>query len=240
MDMQATPDPLTDPHAVRTALLDAAMVHVAFDGWTEATFAAAARDAGIPAEVARTACPRGALDLAVAFHRQGDTAMTETLQATDLAALRIREKVTLAVRTRIEAAADREAVRRGTTLFALPQHAAEGAGLIWGTADAIWTALGDPSDDVNWYTKRATLSGVYGSTVLYWLGDTSEGSEATWAFLDRRIADVMWIEKVKAQLNGNPLLKPLMAGPNWLASRIKAPARGTQAEMPGYWRGSAG
>ena len=66
-------------------------------------------------------------------------------------------------------------VRRGTTLFALPHHAAEGAKLIWGTADAIWTALGDTSDDVNWYTKRATLSAVYGSVVLFWLGETEAG-----------------------------------------------------------------
>jgi ubiquinone biosynthesis protein COQ9 len=54
-------------------------------------------------------------------------------------------------------------------------HAADGAKAIWGTADRIWTALGDTSDDLNWYTKRATLSAVYGSTVLYWLGDDSPG-----------------------------------------------------------------
>ncbi len=232
--MEATSDPLH----LRDVLLEAAMVHVAFDGWTEATFAAAARDAGIGIEAARDACPRGAVDLAVAFHRRGDAQMVGRLQAVDLAVMRIREKVTFAVRVRIEAASDREAVRRGTTLFALPQHATEGARLIWDTADAIWTALGDPSDDINWYTKRVTLSGVCGATVLYWLGDTSEGDQATWDFLARRIEDVMWIEKVKAQVNGNPLLKPLMAGPNWLMSRVKAPVRTNPAEMPGYWGGS--
>ena len=231
--MQTTDDPATDPQSVRATLLDAALTHVAFDGWTPATFDAAVRDTGISAEAARDACPRGALDLAVAFHRRGDALMRDRLQSTDMTAMRIREKVTCAVRARIEVAADREAVRRGTTLFALPQHAAEGAALIWGTADAIWTALGDPSDDINWYTKRATLSGVYGSTVLFWLGDTSDGFGATWAFLDRRIEDVMRIEKLKAQVRENPLLKPLMAGPNWLASRIKAPNPPTG--MPGRW-----
>jgi hypothetical protein len=67
----------------------------------------------------------------------------------------------------------KEAVRRGATLFALPIHAADGARALWETADAIWTALGDTSDDLNWYSKRAILSGVYSSTVLYWLGDQS-------------------------------------------------------------------
>lgn len=221
-------------HDPKAALLDAAMMHVPFDGWTDVSFAAAARDADIPLDQARLACPRGALDLAVAFHKRGDAAMTDRLAATDLGALRVRERVTFAVRARIEAAEDREAVRRGTTLFALPQHAAEGAGLIWGTADRIWTALDDPSQDINWYTKRATLSGVYGATVLYWLGDTTEDTAATWSFLDRRIDDVMRFEKVKAQVRDNPLLRPFLAGPNWLASKVRAPNQ-TPGAMPGTW-----
>lgn len=219
----------------RAALLDAAMMHVPFDGWTETSFRAAANDAGMSAADAKLICPRGSLDLAVAFHKRGDNLMADRLAAADLNAMRVREKVTFAVRTRIEVAEDREVVRRGTTLFALPQQAAEGAQLIWGTADRIWSGLGDPSEDINWYTKRATLSGVYGSTVLYWLGDSSHDFANTWAFLDRRIDGVMQIEKVKAQLRDNALIKPLLAGPNWLASRIRAPKSARTAGMPGSW-----
>jgi ubiquinone biosynthesis protein COQ9 len=47
---------------------------------------------------------------------------------------------------------------------------------------------------------RLTLAGVYSSTLLYWLNDRSPGSEATWGFLDRRIDDVMRIEKLKSQV----------------------------------------
>jgi ubiquinone biosynthesis protein COQ9 len=57
--------------------------------------------------------------------------------------------------------------------------------LLYRTVDAIWYAAGDTSTDFNFYTKRATLAGVYSSTLLYWLNDRSEGSEATWSFLDR-------------------------------------------------------
>jgi ubiquinone biosynthesis protein COQ9 len=64
----------------------------------------------------------------------------------------------------------------------------------------MWYAAGDTSTDFNFYTKRATLAGVYSSTLLYWLNDRSPGSEATWGFLDRRIDDVMKIEKLKAQV----------------------------------------
>lgn len=210
----------TDSGAER--LLQAALSHVPFDGWSEATFRAAVADAGIDPALARVICPRGALDLAVSWHRQGDARMAAALAGEDLAALRFRDRVTRAVRLRLEGA-DRETVRRGAALFALPQNAAAGAALIWGTADAIWTALGDRSDDINWYSKRATLGAVYSATTLYWLGDESEGQAATWAFLDRRIEDVMRFEKFKAQMRDNPLAKMLMAGPMAVLDRVRAP-----------------
>ncbi|MEM9552422.1 MAG: COQ9 family protein [Pseudomonadota bacterium] len=219
----------------KTQLLDAALAHVPFDGWSEATFKAAIRDTEVAPAVARAVCPRGAVDLAVAFHHRGDEAMKEKIAAEDMSDLKFRDKVAAAVRFRIEAVTDKEAVRRGTTLFALPMYAADGAKLIWGTADEIWNALGDTSDDVNWYTKRATLSGVYSSTVLYWLGDDSPDSMATWAFLDRRIGDVMQIEKFKARVRQSPTLSRLMTGPNWLMSHIKAPARMPKMDFPGSW-----
>ncbi|MEM6939116.1 MAG: COQ9 family protein [Pseudomonadota bacterium] len=223
---------MSDP---KEQLLDAALIHVAFDGWSEATFKAAIVDSGVGDTVARSVCPRGAVDLAIAYHKRGDAAMQAAMAAEDMSELRYRDKVARALRLRLEAIEDKEAVRRGTTLFALPMYAPDGGKLVWGTADAIWTALGDTSDDFNWYSKRAILSGVYSSTVLFWLGDTSEGHEATWAFIDRRIDNVMQIEKVKSQVNNSPFLRPFMAGPNWLMRQIKAPTGFRRSEFPGSW-----
>lgn len=228
------PEPMTDPNKIK--LLDAALPNVAFDGWSPATFRAAIAQTGISADQARVLFPRGATDMAVLFHKEGDRAMVQALRTDDLSALRFRDKVARALRIRLDVIGDKEAVRRGTALFALPHLAADGARLIWGTADAIWTALGDTSDDVNWYTKRATLSGVWASVVLFWLGDQSEGHAETDAFIDRRIAEIMQIEKFKAQVNGNRLLKPLTGTLNRLLGAIKAPGRGADANVPGMWR----
>lgn len=220
---------------IRNTLLQAALPHVAFDGWTPATWDAAVTDAGIAPALATGVCPRGALDLAVAYHRQGDAQMTAALADMDLTALRYRDRVARAIQTRLDVVGmDKEPVRRGSTLFALPHHASEGAHLIWGTADAIWTALGDTSDDVNWYTKRATLSAVYGATVLFWLGDMSEDGSATTDFIERRIDNVMQIETLKAKVRETPALQSLLAGPNWLMSRIKAPNADIRKDMPGH------
>ncbi len=219
----------------KAKLLDAAKPHVPFDGWSETTFRAATEEAGIAPGLARAVFPRGAVDLALAFHEQGDREMLRRLEEADMSDMRFRDKVALAVRLRLEAVEDKELVRRGMTLFALPNHAADGARALWRTADRIWTALGDSSDDVNWYTKRATLSGVYGSTVLYWLGDDSEDHARTWAFLDRRIADVMQFEKIKAQARDNRLVAGLMKGPFAFLGRIRSPKGEQHTGMPGRW-----
>lgn len=220
---------------VKTTLLEAAKPHVPFDGWSEATFRAAMEDAGINAGLAQAVCPRGAIDLALAYHEEGDQAMLARLAEADLGQMRFRDRVAAAVRYRLEAVEDKELVRRGVTLFALPHHALDGAQAIWRTCDRIWTALGDTSEDVNWYTKRATLSGVYSSTVLYWLGDDSPGHDRTWAFLDRRIDDVMQIEKVKARARDNKLVSSLMAGPLSFVNRIRKPGPRQTTGMPGRW-----
>ena len=220
---------------MQAQLLAAALPHVAFDGWSETSLRAACQDLSITRQMAALACPRGAIDLAIRFHHEGDDAMQVVLQKTDINAMKIREKITFSVRARLDAIRDKEAVRRGATLMALPQHAAEGAGLVWGTCDRIWAAIGDSSADVNWYTKRLTLSSVYSATVLYWLGDNSPNHQDTWTFLDRRIENVMQFEKFKAQVNANPLAKQLLAGPNWLLSKIKAPSGVPTVDLPGNW-----
>ena len=85
---------------------------------------------------------------------------------------------------------------------------------------AIWLAIGDKSTDFSFYTKRALLAAVYSATLLYWLNDKSDGQAASWAFLDRRIGEVMKIPQIKGQLRSmfdrlpNPLgLFAKAAGP---------------------------
>lgn len=214
----------------KSRLLAAALPHVPFDGWSDVTLRAAVADSGLAVGLAAGLFPRGGIDLAVAYHKSGDQTLRDELAQADLTALRFREKVTYAVRRRLELV-DKEAVRRGVALFALPQHGLEGAAQIWGTADTIWTALGDPSRDINWYSKRATLSAVYSATVLYWLGDNSEMDADTWAFLDRRIENVMQFEKIKAGFGQNRIGQALVRGPLKIFERIVAPVLAT--DLPG-------
>lgn len=210
--------------AARERLLDAALPHVVFDGWSEATLRRAAQDAGEDLALARLAFPRGGLDMALAFHRRADRQLAAALDRADLQTMRMRDRIAFCVRKRVEVVADhREAVRRGASLFALPMNAPEGARAVWETADLIWTRCGDESTDYNWYTKRAILASVISSTMLYWLGDQSTDFVSTWAFLERRIDNVMQIERGKAAFRENPFAAVLTWGPRQALGLIRAP-----------------
>ena len=78
------------------------------------------------------------------------------------------------------------------------------------------------------------MSAVYASTVLYWLGDNSEGSEETWHFLDRRIEDVMKFETAKVQLKTNKFTKELNGLAEKFLKTIKRPSSNIDPNLPGY------
>lgn len=182
-------------------LLGAALpVHAAFDGWSDTALAAAAADVGIPPDRARLVFPGGAAQMIDAWIAAADAQLAAALPAETLAGLKIRARIALLVRTRIEqAAGHREAVRRALSVLALPQNLGLAARTLWRTADVMWRLAGDTATDFNHYSKRLILGGVYSSTLLVWLDDESEGYADTWSFLDRRIEGVMQFEKVKAR-----------------------------------------
>ena len=186
---------------VRRAVCDEALPRVETLGWSDALLAQSGQAAGVEAAMLRLAFPDGARDVLQYASQEQDLALIRILQNTDLQDMKIRDRITFAVRTRIENMSDHKAsVRRTLAFLSLPQNASLGAKLLYGTLDSIWHGIGDTSTDFNFYTKRATLAGVYSSTLLFWLGDDSADCAETWAFLDRRIAGVMQFEKFKGQM----------------------------------------
>ena len=182
-------------------LLSCILPNVEFDGWSSVAFDQAVVDSGVDISLVHQVAPRGAIDLAIAFHKKGDELMMNGYNSEDFTELKYSEKVIELIKLRIQASnTHKEAVRKGMSLFSLPQNINEGGQLIWKTSDAIWNTLGDTSTDSNWYTKRTTLSAVYSATVLFWLGDDSDEAIDTWNFLSRRIQNVMEIEKAKTKI----------------------------------------
>ncbi len=127
--------------------------------------------------------------------------MIAALAERDLASMKIRQRIATAVRVRLEQNIEhREAIRLGLAHMASPRRAGEGLRWLYHTVDAMWRAAGDTATDFNFYTKRMLLAGVYTSTLVYWLDDHSQDCGDTWAFLDRRIEDVMQIQKFRGRV----------------------------------------
>jgi ubiquinone biosynthesis protein COQ9 len=183
---------LRDLDQLRHDLMRAALAHAAFDGWTWTAIRAAADDIGVERLEAESAFPDGPGELIELFSLEADLAMIAEMEQRDTVNMRVRDRVALGVRLRLEQNIEhQEALRRALSFLALPQHAGLSLKLLYRTVDAIWTAAGDASADYNFYSKRVLLAGVYSATLLYWLEDRSEGQERTWDFLDRRIEEVV-------------------------------------------------
>jgi len=183
----------------KEAILMASLPHIPFDGWGDAALARGAEDAGYDAATAQRLFPGGAIEMIACHSRYADRWMLEALAELDLDTMKIRDRITQAVRVRLhQNTPHREAVRRAMSRLALQRHGMLATRLLYRTVDAMWHAAGDTSSDHNFYTKRVLLAGVYGSTVMCWLNDGSEDLAVTWAFLDRRIAEVMRVPKAIA------------------------------------------
>lgn len=190
-----------DRDAVRTAIIDSALAHVPFDGWSQAALQHGAEDAGFDKVMALRVFPGGPVEAVEFWSQLTDRRTLQALEQRDLASMKVRERVAAAIRLRLEqTAGHREAVRRALGLLAMPLNAGKGPALLWRTVDAIWYAAGDTATDFNYYTKRGLLAGVYSATVLYWLEDRSEGFANTWSFLDLRIADALRVPQALGSL----------------------------------------
>jgi ubiquinone biosynthesis protein COQ9 len=192
-----------DPDAgLRDRLADAVVAESAFDGFSRAALAAASAKLDLPRGEADRLFPGGPTGILSYLSERADRRAVEDMEKAGVATLKVRDRIRSAVRLRLENhAGERESVRRALSLLSLPFNSGLALRLLYNTVDALWYAAGDTSADFNFYTKRATLAGVYSSTLLYWLNDRSAGNEATWSFLDRRIDDVMKIEKLKARVS---------------------------------------
>ena len=194
------PSPL---EKIRERIALAVGENAVFDGWTGKAVDSAAAQIGVEPAQARLAFPKAQPAMIDAYIQAVDREMIKRLTPQKLAKMKIREKIRSLVWARLEIMGPaREAVRTGLAILAMPQNVPLGMRIGWRTADTMWRAAGDTSTDYNHYTKRLTLGAVYGSTLLAWLDDNSEGWSETAAFLDRRIDNVMQFEKWKAQWRG--------------------------------------
>jgi len=186
---------------IREELLDTALEYVVDKGWTKEALAAAAADLGLP--TVSTGLVQGGGATLVLHHisvsnRQLDSWMSKEAERLkkDGAKLPVAKFVRGALVQRLGMNAKFILANRWAEAIALtanPVYCKETTRLLQELCDDIWYRAGDTSTDVNWYTKRISVAAIYAATEVFMLQDTSQDFRDTWAFLDRRLADIQGI-----------------------------------------------
>jgi len=199
---------MTDAQLTRTAqkdaILEASLIHTAFDGWSNRALQAAGRDCSIDQATLRRLFPRGTESLVVWLDDWLDRQIDATIDIEALRQLPVRRRIAKLVRTRLELlGTHQESMRRLALARGLPQNLPLSARNLWKTADRIWEKAGfpnDQSDGLSRFTRRGLLVGILTSTFFFWLEDMSPDFADTWAFLDRRIDDALKLGRLPAAL----------------------------------------
>ncbi|KAA0598453.1 ubiquinone biosynthesis protein COQ9 [Azospirillum lipoferum] len=215
---------------LRDEILVASLPNVVFDGWSLQSLRDGTGMAGHEPSALLRAFPGGVTDAVEHFADWSDRQMLDRLEALPLAEMKVRERISLAVRTYFEVLEPyREAKRRQLSYLALPQNVALGLRLLYRTVDAMWFAAGDSSTDYNHYTKRALLAAVVSSSTFYWLDDKSDDHAETRAFIDRRLADVLAVGKATSSVGKLGSMLNILPNPLRFARQMRQRSAGAQA-----------
>ncbi|RZC38976.1 COQ9 and/or Kinetochor Ybp2 domain containing protein [Asbolus verrucosus] len=179
-------------------ILAASLPFVVELGWSKQTLGAGARAVGYP-EVTHGLFPKGGADLVLYFQRTSNLKLVEILRELEKAvstippaefvekALQSRLKMTIPYLSRWPQA---------IAIMSLPPNVPSALATILTTVDDICYYAGDRSVNFNWYVRRLGVAGVYKATELYLIQDKSPEYEATWKFLNRRLAEAVQIHEI--------------------------------------------
>ena len=201
--------PNLDNNEVKKQLVRAMLSHVPFDGWTLAAMEQGAVNINFKQnkkenerlEIYRSYFPNGSIDFIKAFAEIIDDVVKDNYNSLDIHPQRIPEKIKKIILMRLYYCLPyREAIRSSLSLTALPKNSKQSINILYVTCNNIWRLAGDTSTDFSFYTKRLSLASVYTSTLLFWLNDNSSEQEETEYFLERRLANISMISKLKKPL----------------------------------------
>ncbi|KAK1377853.1 Ubiquinone biosynthesis protein [Heracleum sosnowskyi] len=177
-------------------VLDASLLHVPKLGWTEVAMVAGARDVDVSPSIVG-GFPRKEAELVEHFmdeclHKLMDIIDSEE----DLKNLIPNDRIAKLVRIRLELQVPYiskwpQALSIQAQPANVPNSFKQRAMLV----DEIWHACDDEANDIDWYVKRTILGGIYSTSEIYMLTDSSPDFRDTWAFLNGRVRDAFDFKK---------------------------------------------
>ncbi|XP_040894137.1 ubiquinone biosynthesis protein COQ9, mitochondrial [Toxotes jaculatrix] len=204
---------------LQARILTAALEFVPLHGWSMEAIAAGAETLGL-SSASTGMFYNGAGDLVLHFIAQCNSQLTEIMaeQHKQVQLGQAEPKKTAdflrdAVETRLRMYIPYiETWPQAMSILLLPHNIPDSLKHLSTLVDDIWYYAGDRSTDMNWYTKRAALTGIYNTTELVMVQDSSPDFQDTWNFLDNRIQDVvnMATTAKQVQSTGEAVVQGLM------------------------------
>ncbi len=209
----------TPSEKLRDKWLKALLPRVEESGWTSSAARLAAIEAGLDFGERALAAPNGVTDLIDHFFEGSLDQLLIALAKEDLGQLRTHERVAAGLLAWLSVLEPHKAVvRKAAGRGLAPWGTGAAAKRVWSISDTIWEAAGDTATDYNRQTKRALLSAVIPSIVLYWLDhDDPDGLDQ---FITRRLSQAMQVGQA-----GSKILRPALE----FMERVKA--RRTSREL---------
>nr|XP_019933956.1 PREDICTED: ubiquinone biosynthesis protein COQ9, mitochondrial isoform X1 [Paralichthys olivaceus] len=204
---------------LQARILTAALEFVPQHGWSMEAIASGAETLGL-SSASTGMFHNGSGDLVLHFIAQCNSQLTEILaeQHKQVQLGQAEPKKTAdflrdAVETRLRMHIPYiETWPQAMSILLLPHNIPDSLKHLSTLVDDIWYYAGDRSTDMNWYTKRAALTGIYNTTELVMVQDSSADFEDTWNFLDNRIQDVVNMASTAKQVQstGEAVVQGLM------------------------------
>lgn len=177
-------------------VLQASLPHVVRLGWTEAAMIAGARAVGVSPSIIGS-FPRKEAALVEFFMDDCLQRLIDRIDSgEDLKSMIPSDHISKLIRFRLEMQAPYiskwpQALSIQAQPLNVPTSFKQRAMLI----DEIWHAVGDEASDIDWYVKRTVLGGIYSTTEIYMLTDSSPDFRDTWSFLNGRVKDAFDLKK---------------------------------------------
>jgi ubiquinone biosynthesis protein COQ9 len=199
----------SDEVLVKERILEAALECVPQHGWSRSAITAGVEKLGLsPGAVGLFSS--GGFDLADYFYKRCNKELAGHLQGqvtiTDGKVQRSQPLPVFmesALRVRLSMIIPHlDTWHQAMALMSLPYNAPTSIRNLQTLVDDMWYYSGDTSTDLNWYTKRVTLAGVYKLTELCLVQDHSPDQSQTWAFLSRRMSDLASFGRGVRQIQG--------------------------------------
>jgi ubiquinone biosynthesis protein COQ9 len=177
-------------------VLQASLPHVVRLGWTEAAMIAGAKAVGVSPSIIGS-FPRKEAALVEYFMDECLQRLIDRIDSEeDLKRLIPSVRISKLIRIRLEMQVPYiskwpQALSIQAQPLNVPKSFKQRAMLV----DEIWHAVDDEASDIDWYVKRTVLGGIYSTTEIYMLTDSSPDFHDTWSFLDGRVKDAFDLKK---------------------------------------------